>query len=205
LQSSLRAVALGAASVDIALVREAGVHLRAAGAIERRALLFSTCGMATLADDAYDLSEQLGREALADLQAIGQPYPVAFVHGNLGLAALLGGRRDEALAELRAELVVAQEHGLETFYFEGLLGLAALAADCEDQRAATLEAAAWAVNDRPVSPGKAPVYERVDERFIAPARERPGEWAWVSAQRAAREMTADESLAFALRATLLPS
>jgi hypothetical protein len=55
------------------------------------------------------------------------------------------------------------------FYMEGLLGLAALAAaDGADHRAAVLEAAAWALNDRPVFPAEAPVYERVERRFIAP-------------------------------------
>jgi hypothetical protein len=36
------------------------------------------------------------------------------------------------------------------------------------QAAGILEAAAWALNDRPVVPAEAPVYERVEQRFIAP-------------------------------------
>ena len=38
------------------------------------------------------------------------------------------------------------------------------------QAAGILEAAAWALNDRPVFPFEAPVYERVEQRFIVPAR-----------------------------------
>jgi hypothetical protein len=54
------------------------------------------------------------------------------------------------------------------FYFEGLLGFAALAAaGGEPERAAALEAAAWEHNDRPVWTDEQPVYDRLDERFLS--------------------------------------
>ena len=199
--AAMGAVALGSVHAEVELMRQAGVHLRATGAIERRAQLFSTSGMAALSDDAYELSEQIGREALADALAIGDAFTIAFVNGNLGLATLLNGRHDDALAAFRAEVTISREHGFaKTFLFEGLLGLAALAAvDAEDERAATLEAAARVLSDRPAAPGEAVVYDRVDERYIAPARERLGDEAWQSAQAHGRAMTAETALDYALQ------
>jgi hypothetical protein len=57
---------------------------------------------------------------------------------------------------------------------DGLLGFVALAA-ADDHRAAVLKATAWELNDRLVFSSEAPVYERVEQRFIAPARRAPRE------------------------------
>jgi hypothetical protein len=137
--------------------------------------------------------------------AVDDPFLLALVYGNLGLAELLGVQLEPALAAFRAELVTARAHGFVPFYFEGLLGIAALAAAAgDDVRAAALEAAAWVHADRPPEPAEIPVYDRVTERFLAPARERLGE-AWEAAAAAGRAMTADEAVAFALEeATLAP-
>jgi hypothetical protein len=70
--------------------------------------------------------------------------------------------------------------------------------------AAVLEAAAWALNDRPVFPSEAPVYERVEQRFIAPARERLGSDVWETAGAGARSLSADSAIALALEPGLLP-
>jgi hypothetical protein len=180
-------------------VHEVAVLLRAAEAPERLARLLSTLGMAALREDAHERAERLEREALKAALAIDDAYTLALVHGNVGLAALLAGREASARKAFCDELVTAQAHGLVTFYFEGLFGLAALAgAEGEDHRAAGLEAAAWQHNDRPVYPSEEPVYERLERRFIAPARERLGREAWDSASRAGQEMTAEAAIAFAL-------
>jgi hypothetical protein len=119
---------------------------------------------------------------------------------------LLSGRHDAARAAFRNELTTARAYGLAPFYMEGLLGLAALAAaDGDDHRAAVLGAAAWALNDRPVFPAEAPVHERVERRFIAPARERLGGDAWETASAAARSLSAESAIALALEPALLPS
>jgi hypothetical protein len=70
--------------------------------------------------------------------------------------------------------------------------------------AAVLEAAAWALNDRPVLPAEAPVYERVERRFIAPARERLGSDAWEAASAGGRSLSADSAIALAVEPALLP-
>jgi hypothetical protein len=72
------------------------------------------------------------------------------------------------------------------------------------QAAGILEAAAWALNDRPVVPAEAPVYERVEQRFIAPARQRLGSDAWETASAGARSLSADSAIALALEPGLLP-
>ena len=127
------------------------------------------------------------------------------MHGNTGLAALLGGRHDAARAAFCNELTTAHAHGVVTFYMEGLLGLAALAAaDGDDRRAAVLHAAAWALNDRSVFSAEAPVYECVQQRVIAPARERLGRDAWEAASAAARSLHAESAIALALEPALLP-
>jgi hypothetical protein len=158
--------------------------------------------MAALREDAYERSEQLQLEALDAALEVGDPITLTFVHGNAALAALLGGRHDAARTAFRDQLVTAHAHALATFYMEPLLGFAALAAaDGNDQLAAVLNAASWALNDRPVYPAEAPVYERVEQRFIAPARRRLGSEAWEEASSAGRSLTADAAIALALEPT----
>jgi predicted ATPase/DNA-binding SARP family transcriptional activator len=199
-------IGLGIDSIEKALpyLREAATQYRSVGAVARAARMLSTAGMAALREDAYDHAEELLRDALDAAVEVGEPTMLAFVHGNTALTALLSGRHDAARTAFRDELVTAHAHSFETFYMEGLLGFAALAAaDGNDQLAAVLNAAAWHLIDRPVYPSEAPVYERVERRFIAPARVRLGSDAWEAASAAGRGMTADAALALALEPALL--
>jgi hypothetical protein len=200
-------VALSIDNVDEAfpIVVEAAALRRSTGGLSRAAGLLTTAGMAALREDAYERSEQLQRDALAAAVEAGDPNMIAMVQGNIGLATLLGGKQDAARVAFRAELTTAHAEALGWFYMEGLLGLAALAAaDGEDHLAAVLDSAAWALADRPVYPSEAPVYERVTERFIAPARRRYGEDAWAAAQAEGRAMTPDAVVALAVDPALLP-
>ncbi|HEX5620020.1 MAG TPA: hypothetical protein VFX51_16475, partial [Solirubrobacteraceae bacterium] len=199
--SALAQVGLGTArAADAApLVREAAARLREAGALEIASSVLTTAGMAALREDEYEVSTELEYEALEAALAAGDPYSLAFVHGNLALAALLGGRPQAARTAFRDELLTARAHGFATFYFEGLLGLAALAAaDGDDQRAIVLDAAAWAHNERDVYPSEAPVYDRLEQRFIGPARERLGAEEAAAAVAAGRQLNAADALAYAL-------
>jgi hypothetical protein len=47
------------------------------------------------------------------------------------------------------------------------------------------------------------VYDRVEQRFIAPARKRLGRDAWEAASAAGRELSADAAIALALEPALL--
>jgi hypothetical protein len=112
---------------------------------------------------------------------------------------LLNGRPDAARAAFRAEYETAHRHGYVRFYFEALLGFAALAAaDGQDRRAATLDAAAWAGEDTVVYPSEAPIYDRVEQRFIAVARGRVDPEAWEAAAAAGRALSAEAAMALAL-------
>ena len=130
--------------------------------------------------------------------ATASPFALSSVHGNLGLAALLGGpARHGARIGFSDELLIARGHGFGIFYFEGLLGMAAVAAtDGDDRRAIVLDAAAWALNERPVYPSEAPVYERLEERFIGGARDRLGPEAAAAAAAAGRRLNAADALAY---------
>ena len=199
------ALSIDAIEEALPLIVEAAERCRSVGAVSRAAGLLSTAGMSALREDAYERSEQLQRDALDLALEAGDPNIIALVQGNIGLAALLGGRPDAARAAFRDELAVAHEHALGMFFMEGLLGLAALAAaDRNDHFAAVLHAAAWELSDRPIYPSEAPVYERVEQRFIAPARERFGEPAWAAAQAEGRAMTVADAVDYALRPALLP-
>jgi hypothetical protein len=54
-------------------------------------------------------------------------------------------------------------------------------------------------------PTRWPVYERVEQRFIAPARKRLGGQAWEAASAAGRSLTADAAIALALEPALSPT
>ncbi len=204
--ASLAELAQATADPDeaLALAHEAAAHLRAAGALVRVAQLFSYLGFAALAVDAYERSEALAHEALGVAGTLDDPYTTAFVHGNWAVAALLGGAHDNARAGFLEELATGHRHGLPMFYFEALLGLAGLAAaGGDDQRAAVLDAAAWALSDRPVAPAESYIYGQV-QRLIDPARARLGEAGWDAAAACGRAMTADEAVAYALDTAPLP-
>jgi predicted ATPase len=203
---ALAQIALGTPVVAEAapIARKAAGQLRRAGIPQLAGETLSTVCFAALREDAYDVALELGHEALDDAQANDDPFLFAFVQGNLGLAHLLSGHRQAALGAFTDQLVTLRANGWAQFYFEPLLGMAGLAAAAgDDHRAGALDAAAWAQAPQPLHAAERPVYDRVTERFIAPARERLGD-AWEDAAAAGRAMPADAAVAFALDSALLP-
>ena len=121
---------------------------------------------------------------------------VALVQGNRGVTALLRGALDEARETFADELRIALADTLRTFYFEGLLGFAALAAhDGRLELAAALDAAAWEHIDRPIAAAEKPIYDRIDALYLAPARERLGADAWERAAAAGRGLAIADAVA----------
>jgi predicted ATPase/DNA-binding SARP family transcriptional activator len=201
---------LSGSTLDVAatvpLARAAVTHLRAAGAHELAAQVLSDVCLVAALGDAHEMGEQLGNEAAAAAAAVGDVWTIAYVQGNVAAAALLGDRHEGARAGLQEGLMITVAHSLPRFTrFVPLHGLAALAAATgEDRRAAVLSGAAWAIDTRPVDYTGQPVNRRLEQRFLAPARERLGSDAWEAANNEGRHMTADAAIAFALQPALLP-
>ena len=165
--------------------------------------MLTSVGMAALREDEYAVAEEAQAAALDAARADGgDAHAFALVSGNTGLAALLAGRIEPALAAFGDELAAARAHGFTRVRASRVCsGIAAVAAARgEDRRAAILEAAAWRHGTVAHSEAEAPVYERVVQRFIAPAQDRLGDATWRAAQADGRAMTADTALDYALQA-----
>ena len=90
----------------------------------------------------HDAVEYAARATPAT-RALDNPYAQMINSGNLGLAALLTGDPDTASRAFREELTLCREMVIRPVAFEGLRGLAAVAAlHGDDARAATLVGAA---------------------------------------------------------------
>ena len=139
------------------------------------------------------------RQAVYAVNQTRSRYLTALVEGNRALTSLMRGAYDEARDGFAAELRIAHARALYTFHFEAFLGLAAVAATRgEDERAATLEAAAWTHMDRPATAAEEPVYTRVTEQFLAPARERLGPETTAIAAERGRTTALDALVSLAL-------
>jgi hypothetical protein len=142
-----------------------------------------------------DAAELAARAAPITL-ALGSPYPRLINSGNLGLAALLTGQARTAADAFREELALCRELVVRPAAWEGLRGLAAIAAtDGDDERAATLAGAAAAYRYDQVED---PVEARLDAAFLDPARARVGAEEWDAAARAGGSLTFEEAVAYAL-------
>jgi predicted ATPase len=201
----LTGVALGAVAratdrIDDALpyTHAAVDRLLRAGALVHVAGLLSTKAFAALAEDAFEQAEDLLAGALDAVEGARNPFASALVHGNRGLAALLKGRLAGAAGAFAEQIDVARAASFPTFYFEAFLGFAALAAARGDDRTAALLATASEIyDDRGVWESEKPVYDKVEVRFLGPARERLGQAAWDRAGDDARGMSTEAVLALA--------
>jgi predicted ATPase/DNA-binding SARP family transcriptional activator len=199
---ALGAIARATDRIDDALpyTRAAVDRLRRAGGLPHIAGLLSTKAFAALAEDAFEQAEDLLAGAFDAVQDARNPFATALVHGNRALAALLKGRLPAAAAAFAEQIDVARAAAFPTFYFEAFLGFAALAAARgDDHTAAVLAAASEIYDDRGVWDAEKPVYDKVEARFLGPARERLRQAAWDHAAAQARGMSTDEVLALADR------
>jgi hypothetical protein len=168
---------------------------------ERLTGTLSTGAYTALLDHAYDHADALLADALDAARAIAHPFMLANVYGNVGLAALLRGRDDDAAAAFAEELTLAHANGFVDLRAEGLLGLAAVAARRGDRRrAAALEAAASEHQQAPLEVPEMELVQRIKQRFLAPARERLGDDDWERAGDAGRRLTTEQAIALALEA-----
>ena len=178
------------------LLDEGVAALRHAGAIGRIAGGVSTVAFYAIQRGEHEQARRLFSEGLEAARESRSPYLEALVRGNAGLNALLSDRLDEAREAFGEQLRIAQANALVTFYFEGLLGFAALAAhDGHPELAAALSAASTDHSDRPASASERPIYDAVDARYLAPARDALGAREWERAAARGRGLSIAEAIA----------
>ena len=127
-----------------------------------------------------------------------EPHILALTLGNQGLTALIRERPDDAADAFREQLAVARADARHEFYSEGLSGLAAVAAHRRHDDLAAMLTAAARPGDRPISAFEQPVYDRIDARYLAGARDRLGATAWARATARGFALDADDALDLAL-------
>ena len=141
----------------------------------------------------YDAAEAYFIEAL-DVISPSDLENRAYMHGNLGMIALLCGNGSRASEELALCLGICGKLGMLRIAAEALTALAALAADeGETERAVTLWAAAVALHE---TSGSTPsvLEEQLRAKFLEPVAQ-----ILETDGRVRRPMTLDQSVAYALR------
>jgi predicted ATPase/DNA-binding SARP family transcriptional activator len=159
------------------------------------ALLTGAAYSALCLGSAQDAADYAAR-ATPVTRALDNPYAQMINSGNVGLAALLTGDLDTAAQAFREELALCREIVVRPVAFEGLRGLAAVAAvSGDDTRAATLVGAAEAHRcDWPEDPLEA----RLDGAFFDLARTRYGTDAWNVDAHKGRALSFEDAIAYGL-------
>jgi tetratricopeptide (TPR) repeat protein len=143
--------------------------------------------------DAKELMER----AVPIARRLDDPSLWMMVHGNFGLAALLTGDIERARDAFREELRICRELVVRPFAFEGLSGLAAVAATRgETDRAARLAGAAGVLH---YGAPYAVVEDRLDAAFFEAARASCGADAWNVAADEGAALSFDDAIAYALQ------
>jgi hypothetical protein len=143
--------------------------------------------------DARELVER----AVPIARRLDDPSLWMMVQGNLGLARLLTGDIERARDAFREELRLSRELVVHPFAYEGLSGLAAVAATRGNtDRAARLAGAADALHH---GAPYAPVEDRLDAIFFEAARASCGADAWNAAADEGAALSFDDAIAFALQ------
>lgn len=162
------------------------------------ALVLSTTGFIAITDASYDQADKLLDQALEAGTMAGDVHRVATVRGNQGLVALFENQMQSATEAFREQLALCRDSRIShpTLVWEGLSGLAAVAAARgEPELAAKLVGATSAYVDTPLNAAEAPVYDRLTEGFLEPARATLGHAAWDRACQEGSTLTLDDAIA----------
>jgi hypothetical protein len=177
-------------------VETAASLLTDVGNVYRLASLLNGAAYAALCLGSERDATDFAARAAPIARALPSRFEWMINSGNRGLAALLIGETHAASDAFREELTLCREMVVRPVVFEGLRGLAAVAAVHGDtERAATLVGAADAHRyDTP----KYPVDARLDETFFEPARTQCGFDAWSAGTREGSVLTFEDAIAYAL-------
>ena len=180
-------------------VARAASLLTDVGNVHELAVLLTDAAYAALCLGSERDAQDFAARATPITRALDNRYIRMVNSGNLGLAALLTGETDTALHAFREELTLCRETVVRPHAFEGLRGLAAIAAvNGDGERAATLVGAA---NAHRYDIPEDPVEARLEGAFFEPARTRCGTNAWNAAARAGSALGFDDAIAYALEET----
>ena len=168
------------------------------GNLHELANLLTAAAYSALCLGSESDAKYFAARATAIIRPLDNRYVWMTNSGNLGLAALLTGETVTASHAFREELMLCRETVVRPVAFEGLSGLAAIAAvDGDDMRVATLVGAAEAHRyDKPEDPVEA----RLEAAFFGPARARYGADAWNAAARQGSSLSFEAAIAYALEA-----
>ena len=144
------------------------------------------------AQDAADLAAR----ATPIARRLGSRFDQMINNGNVGLAALLTGQIEAASLAFREELRLCREMVVRPIVFEGLRGLAAIAAaqGAHEPRRHTRRRRRRAPLRRPQDPVEA----RLDETFFEPARTQLGTDKRNGAARDGGAFSFEDAIAYAL-------
>ena len=158
--------------------------------------LLASAAYAALHHGSDGAAREYVARAIPLTRELNSPQLWMLLSGNVGLTALLTGDMDAAREAFREELRLCRELVALPYASEGLIGLAAVAAEHRAfDRAARLRGASAA--HRYGVPRDA-VDARLETTFIEPARARHGVDAWDEAFRAGAGLGFQDAIAFAL-------
>jgi predicted ATPase/DNA-binding SARP family transcriptional activator len=160
--------------------------------------LHSNLGYKAILEGHLEDALRLLHVALDAQTKVRTPSTTMYLAGNLGLANLFTGKYAEARQAFVRQLEICAGHAFVYGADEGLIGLAATdAIDGRLERAARLFGAGDALGYFSSAPD-APVFDRLECDYFAPARERYGAAAWHQAVERGVAMPYDQAIAYAL-------
>jgi tetratricopeptide (TPR) repeat protein len=176
------------------LVDEATARYRSIGDLYRLSAMLSRVSYMAMADGEYEAASELLARATEHAEVLGEPFSLAVIRGNQGLAALFIGDTTAAATAFTEEVEIAREQVVPSLAAEGIGGLGGVAAlRGETDRAARL-CGAFLEHTRAMQALDRRLYEQV----FAPARAQAGIEGWDRRCEEGRRMTLDQAIAYAL-------
>ena len=193
---ALRARALAVSAAQSTADLDAAVAaMRKIGSSRELLGLYSDAAYNAIKEGRPERASPLLDQAMVAARELGEPLPLAFVCGNVGLEALFIGEFDRAQEAFAEQLRLCREHVLWVAA-EGLSGLAALAARRDDpELAARLLGGATAVGPWDAD---SDVRDALEQQFFEPARRRYGDRRWSQAHAAGTRLSFEEAIDLAL-------
>jgi hypothetical protein len=176
-------------------LEEAATLLLRSGNHRELAVSYSNTAYRALLEGRCDEGLELAEKAMVVARGTDDPHTMMLTAANVGVAALLLSRFEQAGDAFARQLHLCGQHGFRWEAAEGFAGLAAVAAHHDQlDRAAQLLGAATAITQI----GENPILQRIEKDFIVCARQRYGEAKWRHAETSGSAMSFQDAIAYAL-------